>query len=72
MSKHTPGPWNPSITHQGLEVKPFQVATEADSRLIAASPDLYESARKALEILPPGPVKDELIDAVLKAEGRGK
>lgn len=69
MNKHTPGPWNISITHQGLEVRPFQIATEADARLITASPDLYSAARDAVVVMPTGPEKDALVLALLKAEG---
>lgn len=85
--KHTPGPWRPQP--QTFSVKAGQVGTvvygnpdnpnrEADARLIAASPDLLEACRAALDQMRSsddfkirrGHQAAALERAIAKAEGR--
>jgi len=85
MIKHTPGPWivltktnKPTAVYREYDTTEGVIcrmgakraALNADACLIAAAPDLYEAARKALEVVPVGPELDALVDALLKADGK--
>jgi hypothetical protein len=74
--KFKPGPWlfYPRANWTELEcitdLKGQAIArtnNEANARLIAAAPDLYVAALKALDIMKTGPEKDALVEALLKA-----
>lgn len=91
--KHTPGPWHvqPSDHPGGLLIKPIpgQVVAqcdelpemEANARLIAAAPEMYEALRNFVSIVPRADARDtrdtsynnartQARTALAKAEGR--
>lgn len=84
--KHTPGPWYATPQgSRGFEIGEVEIGmviadgpgdpeAEANARLIAAAPDLFEAA-KALEKCRRdkgwiGPALDQIAAAIAKAEGK--
>ena len=79
MSKHTPGPWH-TAGEQGVQIRSAkdQIAKvwtmrgnewKANSRLIAAAPELLEACKVALGIIGFGAEHDQISAAIAKATG---
>lgn len=77
MSKHTPGPWfiNGTLGHAVCVVAQVRIAadklpdsnTDADSRLIAAAPDLLEALKLADAMLSGANMNEKTVEQKVRA-----
>jgi hypothetical protein len=74
-TKHTPGPW----TVDGDEImandwkiiaQMRNVINPQDAYLIASAPDLLTELKKVLPLIPVGNLRDSILSAIAKAEGK--